>query len=147
MNWKNPNKEFSCVMVFIMRPSSTFQFTFGFNEFLWAIFSLDYQIWENFWFCIWVMLVWILILRHKWLRVTSYAMSMDKNLECKDHQIYSKMSVKNYLQKGTLISILSESYKKFIFWSTFSVYIVQTFLKIIWWQFLPPRSERLLILH
>ena len=138
MNWKNPNKEFSCVMVFIMRPSSTFQFNFGFNEFL---------IWENFWFYIWVMLVSFLILRHKWLRVTSYPMPMNKNLECKDHQIYSKMSVKNYLQKGSLISVLSESYKKFIFWSTFSVYMVQTFLKTIWWQFLPPRSERLLILH
>ena len=40
--WKNTNKEFSCVMVFIMRPSSTFQFVFGFNEGLCAIFSLDY---------------------------------------------------------------------------------------------------------
>ena len=39
---KNINKEFSCVMVFIMRPSSTLklQFIFDFNECLWAIFSL-----------------------------------------------------------------------------------------------------------
>ena len=29
---KNTNKEFSCVTVFIIRPSSTFHFVFGFNE-------------------------------------------------------------------------------------------------------------------
>ena len=28
----NTNKEFNCVMVFIMKSSSTFQFAFGFNE-------------------------------------------------------------------------------------------------------------------
>ena len=39
---KNTNNKFSCVMVLIMRPSSTlkFQFVFGFNECLWEIFSL-----------------------------------------------------------------------------------------------------------
>ena len=41
------NKEFSCAKVFIMRLSDILQFVFGFNEWLWAIFSLDYQIWEH----------------------------------------------------------------------------------------------------
>ena len=68
---KNINKKFSCVMVLIVRPSSTlkFQFVFGFNECLWGIFSL-FNI-ENFWFYIWVVVVsyaWLLILRHKWLQ-------------------------------------------------------------------------------
>ena len=67
---KNTNKEFSYVMMFrLMRPSSTlkFQFVFGFYEYLWAIFSL--LNFENFWFYIWVVVVylWLLILRHKWL--------------------------------------------------------------------------------
>ena len=60
-------------------------------------------------------------------------MSMNKKLECKDHQ-------KRNLQKRSLISISSESYKKFIFWLTF-LYMVQTFLKIIWWQFLVPAQN------
>ena len=39
---KNIKKEFSCVMVFLMRPRSIFkfEFVFGWNECLWAIFSL-----------------------------------------------------------------------------------------------------------
>ena len=39
---KNTNKKFSCVIVLIVRPSSTlkFQFVFGFNECLREIFSL-----------------------------------------------------------------------------------------------------------
>ena len=74
---KSTNKKFSCVMVLIVRPSSTlkFQFIFGFNECLWGISSL--LNFENFWFYIWVLVVsylWLLILRHKWLQVTSYPM-------------------------------------------------------------------------
>ena len=67
---KNTNKKFSCVIVLIVRPSSTlkFQFVFGFNECLWEIFSL--LNFENFWFYIWILAVylWLLILRHKWLQ-------------------------------------------------------------------------------
>ena len=65
-----------CYVVFTVRPSNTFQFVFGFNECLWVIFSL-----ENSWLCIWVVVVWILILWHKWLRATSYLMSMNKKLD------------------------------------------------------------------
>ena len=47
---KNINNKFSCVMVLIVRPSSTlkFQFIFGFNEYLWEIVSLLNFV--NFWF-------------------------------------------------------------------------------------------------
>ena len=130
---KNKNKEFSCVMMFIMRPNSTlkFQFIFGF----WAIFSL--LNFENFWFYICVVVVRLLVLRHKWLQITTYLMLMNEKLESKDHQIYSK-TLKKICKK-------SKSHKKTIFWSTFSIYMVQTFLKILWWQLLVPHSECFLI--
>ena len=88
---KNTSKEFSCVMVFRMKSSSflKFQFVFGFNECLWAVFSL--LNFEHFWFYIWVVVVWLLILWHKWLQVTSYPNSMNKKFECEDHQKYSRM--------------------------------------------------------
>ena len=130
---KNKNKEFSCVMMFIIRPNSTlkFQFIFGF----WAIFSvLNF---ENFWFYICVVVVRLLVLRHKWLQITTYLMLMNEKLESKDHQIYSK-TLKKICKK-------SQSHKKTIFWSTFSIYMVQTFLKILWWQLLVPHSECFLI--
>ena len=47
---KNTNKKFSCVMVFIIRRSSTFQFIFGFNESLWVSGSI-FGLWlYEFWF-------------------------------------------------------------------------------------------------
>ena len=64
-------------------------------------------------------------------------MLMNEKLESKDHQIYSK-TLKKICKK-------SQSHKKTIFWSTFSIYVVQTFLKILWWQLLVPHSERFLI--
>ena len=77
--------------VFIMRPSCTlkFQFVFGFNQSLWGIFSL--LNFENVRFYIWVLVVWLLILRQKWLQVTSYPYQWIKKIECKGHQIYPKM--------------------------------------------------------
>ena len=35
--------------------------------------------------------VWLLILRHKWLQATSYSLPLNKRYKCKDHQIYSQM--------------------------------------------------------
>ena len=78
----------SCVMVLITRPSSTlkFQFVFGFNEYFWAIFLL--LSFENFWFY---------ILEGTFYFTTQMTLShllpmpINKNIECKDHQIYSKM--------------------------------------------------------
>ena len=100
--WKNTNKEFSCVMVFIMRPSNTFIFVSGFNECPWAIFSLHYWIWENFWFYIWVVVVWFLILQHKWLRVTSYPMLMKKNLNAKTTKYIPKCWERSVKRKSNL---------------------------------------------
>ena len=125
-----------------MRPSCTlkFQFVFGFNQSLWGIFSL--LNFENVWFYIWVLVVWFLILRQKWLQVTSYPCRWIKKIECKDHRIYPKM-----LRKIFQNEVYSQfhSHKTFIFWSTFSIYMVQTFPKSLWWWFLVPRSEPLSI--
>ena len=69
---KNTNKEFSCPMVLIIKPNSPlkFQSVFGYDECLWEIFSL--LSFENFWFYIWVAVVWYLIIYHRWLYNTSY---------------------------------------------------------------------------
>ena len=48
------------------------------------------------------------------------AMPMNKKIECKDHQIYSKIMRK--ICKKDVYSQFRQSHKKFIFWSTFSVY-------------------------
>ena len=57
----------NCVMVLIIRPGSTlkFQFVFSFNQCLWANFFL--LSFEDIWIYIWVVVVWLLILRHRWL--------------------------------------------------------------------------------
>ena len=86
---KNTDKKFSCVMVLMVRPSSTlkFQFIFSFNEFLWEIFSL--LNFETCWFYIWIVGVylWLLIIRHKWLQSHPLnPMPMNKKPEFKDHQ-------------------------------------------------------------
>ena len=64
---------------------------FGFNESLWEIFSL--LSFENFWISIWVVVVWRLILRHRLLYFKSHLtlMPMNKKLDCKNHQNYSKI--------------------------------------------------------
>ena len=61
---KSTSKEFNSVMVLIIRSSSTlnFQFIFGFNKCIWAIFSL--KGFENFWFYIWVEVSTQMILLH-----------------------------------------------------------------------------------
>ena len=85
---KQANKEFGCVMVFIIRQSRTFQFVFGFNECLWENFSL--LNFEKFWLYIWVVVVLLLILQHKWFRVTSSPMLMNLRLECRDRKYIPK---------------------------------------------------------
>ena len=98
---------------------------------------------EHFWFYIRVVVAWLLILQTQMTLSHFLPYADEENLECKDHRIYPKIWER--LQKESLISISSESYKKFIFWRKFSIYMVQTFLKKFWWQFLVPRSELLLI--
>ena len=107
-----------------MRPSSTlkFQFVFGVSECLWEIFSLLH--FENFWFYIWVVVVylWLLILWHKWLHVTSYPMPMNKKPEYKDHQCILR-NVEEDLLKENLISISSESWKVHLLFNIFCINI------------------------
>ena len=59
----------NCVIVLMIKPSSTFKFkcVFGFNECLWAIFSL--LNFENFWFYIRDLVLWLLVLWQRWLHV------------------------------------------------------------------------------
>ena len=74
--------------------------------------------------------IWLLILRHKWIQVTSYPMPMNKKLEGKDHQIdIPKWSVK--ICNFNFIRVIK---------------MVLTFQKIIWWRFLVPRLENVSIL-
>ena len=58
--------------------------------------------------------------------------SMKKKLECKDHQVYSKM-LRRFVKRKSNLRI-NISY----------MYMVKIFLKIIWSRFLAPRSEHLL---
>ena len=69
---KTQTRNSTVFIVLIIWPISTlkFLFVFGFNEYLWAVFSL--LSFKNFWFCICVVVVLLLILRHIWLYVTSY---------------------------------------------------------------------------
>ena len=55
-------------------------------------------------------------------------MPMNKKLECKDHQIYSKM-LRKICKKGILMSVSFESHKKLIFWSL-SIYILSLSLSL-----------------
>ena len=86
------HKEFSCTMVLIMRPSTIlkFQFVFGFNECLWAIFPLIN--FENFWFYIWLELYsfWFYNKKITLSHLLPHANESNK-LECKDRQIDFKM--------------------------------------------------------
>ena len=70
-------------------------------------------------------------------------MLMNKKLESKNHQIYSKMLRK--VCKKEVSSQFHQDHKEFIFWSTFFMYMVPTFLKVIWWRFFVPCSEPFLI--
>ena len=95
---------------------------------------------EYFWFYIWVAVVWILILRHKWLRVTSYPvpMNMNKKLTANTSKYIPKFWERSVRRKSDLDFIRD-------IWSTFSIYMLQTFLKTLSWQFFVSRSERLFI--
>ena len=93
---------------------------------------------EYFWFYIWVAVVWILILRHKWLRVTSYPVPMNKKLTANTSKYIPKFWERSERRKSDLDFIRD-------IWSTFSIYMLQTFLKTLSWQFFVSRSERLFI--
>ena len=105
-------------MVLVIWPSITlkFQFVYSFNQCLRAIFSLNLG---NFWFYIWVVVAWLLISEQRWLYVTSYLCPWIKNLSAKTAKYIPKC------------------------WE--NVYMVKTFLKILWWRFLVTHSERLFV--
>ena len=146
LNWKKTQTRNSAVL--IMRPSSffKFQFVFGFNESLWEIFSLlDF---ENFWLYIWVEVVYMTFYSTtQMISSHSYPMSMNKKLQCKDHQIHiTKCWEKSVKEKSNLDFI------RIIKISSFDEYFLyipmlwsKPFWKILWWCFLIPHSERLLI--
>ena len=95
---------------------------------------------ENFWFYIWVVVLWLNLTRQMTLPLTH--MPINKIIDCKDHQMYSKMLSKIciYVKRKANISFRviknSSLDRRFL--------MVKTFLEIIWWRFLVPHSEHLL---
>ena len=97
---------------------------------------------ENFWFYIWVIVLWLnfttqMTLCHLLL------MPVNKILDCKDHQIYSKMLRKICIYVKRKSNISFRVIKNSSFDQRFLM--VKTFLKILWWRFLVPHSEHLLV--
>ena len=70
-------------------------------------------------------------------------MPMNKILNCKDHQIYSKMLRKICIYVKRKSNISFRVIKNSSFDQRFLM--VKTFLKIIWWRFLVLHSEHLLV--
>ena len=114
---KTRTRNLTVLMVIVLWPSNTlkFLFVFGFNWCLWEIFSLNL---ENFWFYIWVSVVWLLILQHRWFYVTSYPCPWIKNLSAKTTKYIPKCWKRSVKRKSNLSFI---NHEKFIFWSTFSI--------------------------
>ena len=91
---KNTKEEFSCVMVFIMRPNHTFIFVSGFNECLWTSFFLTQFNLRKF--LVLYLGCGCMIFDFTTQMISSHFLphadeKKKKKLECKDHQIYSKM--------------------------------------------------------
>ena len=103
---KNTN---NCFMVLIIRPGSTlkFQFVFSFNKCIWTFFFiLSFQ---NFWIYIWVVVVWLLILRHRWLYfkspLTRPPVPINKILSAKTKKYIPKCWEKFVKRRSNLNSI------------------------------------------
>ena len=100
--------------------------------FCWCCLNL-----ENFWFYIWVVVLWLNLTRQMTLPLTH--MPINKIIDCKDHQMYSKMLSKIciYVKRKANISFRviknSSLDRRFL--------MVKTFLKIIWWRFLFPTQN------
>ena len=98
---------------------------------------------ESFWFYIWVLVIWLLIVRQMVLSHMLSPCLWIKKRASKNHQMYSK-SVRKICKKDVSSQLF------FIFWSAFYFFfilisMVQIFLKNLWWQLLVPRSECLLV--
>ena len=118
---KTQTRNSTVFTVLIISPSSflKFLFVFGFSECLWVSFSL--LSFENVWLYIWVMVAWLLILRHRWLYVISYTHAYEKSIP--------KFWERSVKRKSNLIfiEIIKNSFLIKVFY-----YMVQTFLKILW---------------
>ena len=97
---------------------------------------------ENFWFYIWVVALWLNFTTQITLRLL-LLVPMNKILDCKDHQIYSKILRKICIYVKRKSNVSFRVIKNSSFDQRFLM--VKTFLKIIWWQFLVPYSEYLLV--
>ena len=97
---------------------------------------------ENFWFYIWVVALWLNFTTQITLRLL-LLVPMNKILDCKDHQIYSKILRKICIYVKRKSNVSFRVIKNSFFDQRFLM--VKTFLKIIWWQFLVPYSEYLLV--
>ena len=135
---RNTNKEFSCVMVLIMRPGSTFQLVFGYNESLSNLFRT------------------LLNLRKSLvLYLGCGCMTFDFTTQLNDFESLPTWLAKTakYIPKFWEIFVKRKYNLNLISHiknSTFDhhfIYtcMVQTFLKIVWWWYLVPRSKRFLI--
>ena len=137
MNGRKHKQGIQLFLVFLMRPSSSFQLVFGFNE-----CPLSNLFLEHFWFCIRVLVYdfWFyntndfksLLTPYQWI----------KNVSAKTTKYIPSGWERSVKRKSNLNFI--RVIKKFIIWSTFSIYMPQTFLKRFWWQFLVPHPERLI---
>ena len=143
---KNTNKNFNCVMVLIIRPSSTLQVSMNASEqsFLYQVFKISSYI---FWMCLPMLFPYLLFKQMTFNFASQIIWShllpiyMNRKLERKGHQIYYKMSRKIHKKD---VSRFHHSHQKFIFWLTFYKYMVQIFVKVLCWWFLVPRLERVL---
>ena len=97
---------------------------------------------ENFWFYVWVVVLRLNFTTQTTLRQL-LLMPMNKILDWKEHQIYSKMLRKICIYVKRKSNISFRVIKKSSFDQRFLM--VKTFLKILWWRFLVPHSEHLLV--
>ena len=98
---------------------------------------------ENFWFYVWAVVVWILISQYKWIYVTSYPCPWIKKLSKNTTKCILKCC-ERCIQKKSKLSFI-RVVKNSSFDQRFLYVMVKSFLKILSWQFFVPRSEHLIV--
>ena len=139
---KTQTRTSTVFMVLIIWPSSTlkFLFVFGFNECLWAIFSFGIKFWKfmvlylgcgcmSFDFTTQMTLSHLLSYPCPWIKTSKSV------LKCWER------SVKRNSNRNFIRVIKNSSFDQHFL----CICMVKTFLKIIWWRFLVPCSELLLV--
>ena len=88
------------------------------------------------------MVVWLLVLIHQWLYFTSYPCPSIKKLRAKTTKYILKCWERSVERKSNLsfIRVIKNS-----FFDQYFLYMVKTFLKILWSRVLVPQSEHLLL--